>query len=110
KGWDLGNNVIKGMYFNATFCLSELCPPEEIQTQVNRCGVESIKSTNNLKFFGNTFPLSNRYHLVCKFLKDLAVPVRVCLGKVASSYHGFTESKMIGFGGMSRYYAYQFPK
>jgi len=110
KGWDLSHNIIEGMHLDAAFCLAEACPPEEVQAQVNGSGVESIEPASNFKFFGNTFPLGDRYHLVCKFLKNFAVPVRVCLGKVAACYHRFTKSKMVAFRGMCRYYADELPK
>jgi len=110
KGRNLGNNVIEGMYLDTTFCLSKTCPPEEIQTQINRCGVESIESTCNFKFFSNTFPLSDRYHLVCKFLKDITGSLRICLGKIATRYHGLAKAEMIRLLAMCGYYTYKFSK
>ena len=59
----------------------------------------------DFKFFGNSFFLCDRYHLVCKFLKNLAVPVCICLGKIASCYHGFAEPKMVRLRRMCSNYA-----
>jgi len=88
----------------------QVCPPEKIQTQIYSCGIESIESTSDFKFFSNTLSLSDRNHFVCKFLKDLAVSVRICFSKITARYHRLAESKMVRLRGMCRYYADKFSK
>jgi len=110
KSWDLSNNIIKGVYFNSAFCLAKACPPKKVQAQVYGSRIEGVKSAGNDKLPGNALPLGDRYHFVCKFLKDLAVPVRICFGKVAALYQRFTETEMIRFLRMSSHYTDKFSK
>jgi len=110
KSRDLGNNIKKGMYFDPTFRLAKAGPPEKTQAQINRCGIKSIEPTRNFKFLGNTLPLGDRNHFIGKFLKDLAVPVRISLGKIAASYNRFAESKMVRLWSMCSCYTYELSK
>jgi len=110
KGWNLSNNIIERMYLDSSFCLAKTRPPKKIQTQIYSSGVKGVESTCDLKFFCNKLSLSNRYHFVSKFLKDLGIPVCICLGKIAARYYGLAESEMIRFRGMCGYYTDQFSK
>lgn len=110
KSRDLGNNIKKGMHFDPTFRLAKASPPEKTQTQINRCGIESIEATGKFKFPGNTLPLGDRNHFIGKFLKDLVVSIRVSLGKIAASYNRSAKSKMIRLWGMCSCYAHELSK
>jgi hypothetical protein len=105
KGRDLSNDIIKGMDLDTAFGLAKTCPPEKVQAQVNGSGIKCIKPTTNLKFFCDSFSLGDRYHLIGKFFKDLAIPVCVCFCQIAASYHRFTETQMVRLGRMSGNYA-----
>jgi len=102
--WDLSNNIIKGMYLNTALCLAKFCPLEKGQAQIYRNGIEGIESSYNYKLFSDTLTLSDRYHFLCKFLKDLTVPVRICFGKIAARYNRLTETEMVRFGRMIGYF------
>jgi len=110
KGRNLSNYIIEGMYLDSTFGLTKACPPKEVQAQVNRSRIKSIKPPTNLKFSCDSFSLSDRYHFIGKFLKNLAVPVGVCFGKIAACYQRFTKTKMVRFWGMGSRYTDKFPK
>lgn len=105
KGWDLGHNIIERMHLDTSFGIAKTCPPKKVQAQVNSRRIKGIKPSSDFKFFGNSFFLCDRYHLVCKFLKNIAVPVCICLGKIASCYHGFAEPKMVRLRRMCSNYA-----
>ena len=109
KGWNLSNYIIEGMYLDTTFGLTKTCPPKEVQTEVNRSRIKSIKPPTNLKFSCDSFSLSDRYHFIGKFLKDLVVPVRVCFCKIASCYQRFTKAQVVRFRGISSRYTDNFP-
>lgn len=89
------------MNFNPTFCLAEVGPPKEANTQVYSSGVEGIEPSGNFKFPCNSLTLGNVYHFVCELFKDLTVSVCVSHGKIAASYYKLAKSKMVGLRGMS---------
>jgi hypothetical protein len=87
KSRDLGNNITECMDLNTSFCLAEVRSPKKIQTQIYSSGIESVEPAGNLKLSCNPLTLSNGDHFICKFLKDLVVPVRICLGKIAARFN-----------------------
>ena len=102
---NLSDNIVKCMDLNTTFSLSEACPPEKIQTQIYSSGIKSIKPACNFKFFINALFLSDRYHFIGKFFKDLVIFVCISLGKIAARYYGLAKSKMVRLLGMCSCYA-----
>ena len=94
----LSNNIIEGMYLNATFGLAKMGPPEKANTQIDGRRIESVETAWNYKFFHNALTLCDRYHLVSKLFKNLVISVCVGLGKVAARYCSLAKSKMVGLG------------
>lgn len=94
----LSNNIIEGMYLNATFGLAKMGPPEKANTQIDGRRIESVETARNYKFFHNALTLCDRYHLVGKLFKNLVISVCVGLGKVAARYCSLAKSKMVGLG------------
>ena len=110
KSRNLSDYIVKRVHLNSPFCFAKACPPEKAQTQINGSGIKGIESPSNLKVFSNTLFLSDSYHLIGKFLKNLEFSVCVGLGKVTAGYHRLAESKMISLGSVSRYNTNQFSK
>ena len=105
---NLSNDIKKRMGLDPAFCGAELCPPEKAETEVNCCGIKSIKLPVKVKWCINPFILRNLNEFPSKLLKYAVIPVRVCLGKVRQLYLLFAKSKMIGLSGMSGYYTDEF--
>lgn len=106
--WDLRNDIKKRMSLDSAFGTAELCPPEKAEAEVNCRGIKSIKLPVKVKWCINPFILRNLDKLPGKFLKNVVILVRVCLGKVRQLYLLFTKSKMVGLLGMSGYYTDEF--
>ena len=110
KRWDLRYNITKGMYLDSSFGLAEVCPPEEIHTQIDSGRIESIESAIKYKVPGNSLPLGNSYHFIGKLFKNLAVPIGVRFRKITSCNNRLAKTHMVRLRRMCRHYTNKFSK
>ena len=97
------------MHFNSSFRAPKLCPPENIQAQINSRRIEGINVPFNFKVFGYPFDSGDLYHTISKVFKYFRFPSFIHFGEITSRYI-LSKSKMIGFIGVCRYYANQITK
>jgi hypothetical protein len=93
--WYLGYNVKQRVNFDATLVLPEVCPLEQAQAKVYRCGVERIELSTQLERSVNSLALSKIDHEKGKLFKYLVVPVNIGVGKIAQFNLSGTKSEMV---------------
>lgn len=76
-------HIVKRVHLDTTFVLTELCPPEDTQTEVNGCGVESINVSTKLENVGSSFLARFSNQVVCVFLKDAVVSIAIGIGQIS---------------------------
>lgn len=104
------SNINLSMNLDTRLCASELCPPEDRQTQVYGSGINGIEPSVEFKFFGDTFGLGNRHNVKGKLLKNSRVSKVVRFRKNASVDGSLSKSKMKRYFGMSNSYICEFSK
>jgi len=99
--WDFSDDINLGVYLDSGLGASKLCPSENREAKVNRCGIDCIESSMQLELSSNTFGLCDRYHMECKLFKDSIIPDRVSLGQNLSVNRLPSESQEKRFVTMS---------
>ena len=92
---NLRDDVDLGVDSDARLCCTKPCPSENRHAEVDGRGVDSIESPMQLEFSDDAFPLSNLYHMECKFLKDAIVSDGICFREQASIDCKFSKPEMI---------------
>lgn len=96
--------------FDTRLGTSEFRPPENGHAQIDRCGINRIESSMQLKLSCDTSGLSDRDHVKCKLLKDSIVPDRVGFGQYLSIDWCLTKAQKKRFITMCNSYICKFPK
>jgi hypothetical protein len=89
------------MHFDARFCTTELCPPEDAQAKVDGGRVKGKHPTFYLKLLVDSLSSRNVYHMIGKFFENTWFTSLVDLCEIASRYV-LAKAKMIGLVGVRR--------
>ena len=109
-GRNLGNHIEERMSFDSAFSTAELCPPEKVEAEINRCRVKRIKLSVEFKRCINSFILRYVNEFLSKLFKYVVIPVRIGFGKVRQFNLFFPESQMVSFSGVCSHYTDEFSK
>ena len=107
---NLRDNVNLCMDSYARLGCSELRPSENRETEVDRCGINRIESSMQLKLTSETLRLGNRHHVESKLFKDSVISDRVRLGKNLSVDNTLPKAEEKRFVSMGNCYICKFPE
>lgn len=107
---NLCDNVNLCMDSYARLGCSELRPSKNREAEVDRCGINRIESSMQLKLTSETLRLGNRHHVESKLFKDSIISDNVRLGKNLSVDNTFPKAEEKRFVSMGDRYICKFPE
>lgn len=91
----LGHHVKQRVDLYPALGLSEVSPLKQAQTEVNRCGIESIEPSMQLKLPVESLALSEPNHMIGKLLKDPVIPVGIGVCDIAQLDIAGSKTEMV---------------